>query len=120
MIRKNFLKPGTHINAFGADEPGKIEIDPEVFYGALVVVDDRRLATTDGVLNVASCNAAASERLIDAEIGEVLARKHPGRRNANEITIFGSVGLGFQDLDACDLIYRNAVSREVGTWLDLG
>ena len=60
-------------------------------------------ATTDGALSVASCDAVASERLIAAEIGEVLARKHPGRRNANEITIFGSLGLGFRDLAACDL-----------------
>lgn len=41
---------------------------------------------------------------IDAEIGEVLNGTKPGRRAADEITIFKSLGLAVEDLAAAQLV----------------
>jgi len=37
----NCVSPGTHINAIGADAPGKQEINPKILKQAKIVVDDR-------------------------------------------------------------------------------
>jgi len=117
LITCDLVKPGMHINAFGADEPGKVEIDSAVFLKSTVVVDDRSLSLSDGTLNVAHKRGEITGQNIHAEIGEVLAGKRPGRRNDDQVTIFGSVGLAYQDVAACSLVYRRALSAKLGTRL---
>ena len=43
----------------------------------------------------------------------------PGRTSDSQITIFGSVGLAFQDLAAAWQIYNRAKDLGVGTVVDL-
>jgi len=119
IITSNVVRPGMHINAFGADEPGKVEICSEVLSRSLVVVDNRNLALSDGTLNVAFTSGAIDADVIHAEIGEVLTGTHSGRVSEDQITVFGSVGLAFQDLVACQIIYDKAISAGLGTWVDL-
>ena len=45
-------------------------------------------------------------RIIEAEIGELINKKTVGRHTDNEITIFKSVGLGVQDLFAANAIFE--------------
>ena len=49
---------------------------------------------------------------IRAELGEVLAGSAPGRRDAAEITVFKSLGIGVEDLYAAEHVLRRA--RETG------
>ena len=56
---------------------------------------------------------------VTAEIGEVLAGLKPGRQSQNEVTIYGMVGLPFEDLAASWLIYRAAIARKAGTAVPL-
>lgn len=119
IITADLIRPGMHINAFGADEPGKVELSSEVLSRSVVVVDDRKLALSDGALNVAFAGGEIDADIIHAEIGEVLIRERPGRDSDEQITVFGSVGLAFQDLVACQIIYDNAISLGLGTWVDL-
>lgn len=114
IITSDLLKPGLHVNAFGADEPGKVELDVENLAGARIVVDDRDLALTHGALNVASSAGVAGPETISAEIGEVLAGSRPGRTSPDELTIFGNVGLAFQDLVAARLVYEKAAASGIG------
>ena len=46
---------------------------------------------------------------VDAEIGEVVAGAQPGRRFAEEITLFKSVGVAVEDVVTADLVYRKAL-----------
>jgi ornithine cyclodeaminase len=113
------VRPGMHVSAFGADEPGKVELDPGLVRAAKVVVDDRALALTDGALNVGATSGMLDGGTIHAELGEVLAGRKTGREHDDEITIFGNVGLAWQDLVAAELCYRRAVATGVGTWIEM-
>lgn len=108
-----------HINAFGADEAGKAELGGEVFSESLLVVDDRDLSLSDGVLNVAAGAGRLRGDVVHAEIGEVLAGARAGRTSDEQVTVFGSVGLAFQDLVACQLIYERAAASGSGVWVSL-
>jgi ornithine cyclodeaminase/alanine dehydrogenase-like protein (mu-crystallin family) len=94
LLHPGMIGPGTHITTLGADQPGKVEVSADLLRSSLFVCDDRELAVTMG----AAGGAGVGEEVIDAELGEVIAGVHPGRAERRQITIFGSVGLVFQDL----------------------
>jgi ornithine cyclodeaminase/alanine dehydrogenase-like protein (mu-crystallin family) len=118
ILDGTLVKPGTHVSAFGADEPGKVELDAALVRAATVVVDDRALALTDGALNVGATTGELDGGAIHAELGEVLAGRRRGREREDEITIFANVGLAWQDLVAAELCYRRAIATDTGTWID--
>ncbi len=109
------VRPGMHVTTLGADEPGKAEVVAEVVRDAVFVCDDRELAVRMGAVGGVGLDAAA----IDAELGEVLAGTHPGRRSAADVTVYGGVGLAFQDLVAAWLVYGAARARGIGREVDL-
>ncbi|HBQ27900.1 MAG TPA: ornithine cyclodeaminase family protein, partial [Desulfotomaculum sp.] len=45
IIQKRFIRPGTHINAIGADASGKQELDIEILKQARIFVDDVKQST---------------------------------------------------------------------------
>ena len=69
--------------------------------------DDRDLATSMGAI----AGAGLGPDAIHAELGEVIAGVKRGRTRADQITIFGSVGLAFQDLAAAWQVYGRAKRR---------
>lgn len=106
--------PGAHVTTLGPDQPGKCELDAALIRDALFVCDDRALAVEMGAIGGAGLGADA----IHAELGEVLAGARPGRTAPEQITVFGSVGLAFQDLVVAWHVYREARSRGIGHHLD--
>jgi ornithine cyclodeaminase/alanine dehydrogenase len=54
-----------------------------------------------------------------ATIGEIVAGKKPGRESAQERTITCNLGLALDDMATAPLVYRRAVERGLGTWLEL-
>ena len=48
VIMREFLKPGTHVTAIGADSPSKQELDPKCFLGTKVVNDGIAFASENG------------------------------------------------------------------------
>lgn len=110
------LRPGLHVTTLGPDQPGKCELAADApRAAALVVVDDRRLAVEMGAVGGAGLGPEA----IHAELGEVLAGSSRGRASDGDVTVFGSVGLAFQDLAAGWLAYTLARERGMGRPLDL-
>src|SRR5262249_44727322 len=114
FLLPGMLRPGAHISTIGPDEPGKCEVSAEVIRDALFVCDDRELAVSMGAIGGAGLGADA----ISAELGEVIGGTHPGRTIAEQITIYGGVGLAFQDAVAAWQIYQAALSRGVGREID--
>lgn len=117
FITQDMLHPGLHINAFGADQPEKVEIDSSAINSSIVVVDDSNLTLTHGTLNVWHKQNLLSKNTI-FEIGDVLSKKTSARQTRDQITIFGNLGLAFQDLVACSIIYYNARKLKKGLWVD--
>ena len=114
FILPGMLQPGTHVSTIGPDEPGKCEISAEVIRHAVFVCDDLDLAVSMGAIGGANLGPDA----ISAELGEVIGGAHPGRMNAEQITVYGGVGLAFQDAVAAWQIYRAARSRGLGREID--
>lgn len=106
----DMIAPGTHITTLGPDEPGKCEVDARLIQDGLFVCDDRELAVSMGAIGGAGLSAAA----IHAELGEVISGLRPGRTNAEQITIYGGVGLAFQDLVAAWHLYQQALHQQRG------
>jgi len=114
FLHPDMIRLGTHVTTLGADQPGKAEVSADLLRSSLFVCDDRDLAVTMG----AAGGAGVGAEVIDAELGEVIAGVHPGRAELDEITIFGSVGLAFQDLVVAWLAYQEALRRGIGHSVD--
>ena len=98
IIRDDWIRPGMHITALGADAPGKQELD-----SALVALADTRIADSlEQSLDHGEFAAAAKVGLIDAgdcvELGAVLAGDVPARRSNDDITIADLTGIAVQDI----------------------
>ena len=120
ILEAGWLRPGAHVNAIGADGPGKQELDPRILARARVVVDDLEQAVHGGELNVPIGRGQFAEAQIAATLGEVVAGLKPGRQDASQVTVFDSTGLAIQDIATASLAYRRAVERGVGQEISLG
>ncbi len=114
------IAPGTHINAVGAFTPAMCEVDPETLARARIVVDQREAALVEaGDL----LQAYAAGRIAGAdtwlELGQLVSAEQPGRRSAEEITCFKSVGLGVQDLVTAMQVYERASALGIGVEVDV-
>jgi alanine dehydrogenase len=112
IVMHEWIHEGTHINAIGADAPGKEELDPLILKRAKVFVDDRPQAIHSGEINVPIAKGLFHAHDIAGTLGEVVVGVK-GRRNPDEITVFDSTGLAIQDL----AIGRLAMTGE--RWVDL-
>lgn len=115
VVMKEWIQPGTHINAIGADAPGKQELEDSILLSAKVVVDDMEQATHSGEVNVPISKGVLKPSDIHATLGEVIVGKKPGRESDDEITIFDSTGLAIQDIATASVVYELAVKKGVGT-----
>jgi alanine dehydrogenase len=103
LIHDAWVHEGTHINAIGADAPGKEELDPSLLLRSSVFVDDIAQAVHSGEVNVPIRDGIFPEERIAGTLGEVVLGKK-GRRSPEEITIFDSTGLALQDLAIANLV----------------
>jgi ornithine cyclodeaminase/alanine dehydrogenase len=98
VLRREWLKPGVHINAIGAYTPDMREIDTETIINAKVVVDLKEAALSEaGDIIIPIREGRYSEDRVYAELGEIVSGAKPGRTSDEEITVFKSVGLALQD-----------------------
>ena len=115
FLTRAMVRDGVHITAVGADEPAKGEVDAELITSALFVCDDRELASRMGAI----AGAGLGPDAIHAELGEIIAGVKPGRVSDDQITIFGTVGLAFQDLAAAWQVYQKARADSTGISVEL-
>jgi len=108
IVLNDYVKEGTHINAIGADAPGKQELDPKILLRAKVVVDDFEQAIHGGEMNVPISKGIVSRENIYADLGEIITKKKPGRTSRDEITVFDSTGLAIQDIATDWIVYKKA------------
>jgi alanine dehydrogenase len=120
VLRDAWVGPGTHVNAIGADAPGKQEVDAGIVLRTRVIVDDREQAIHSGEINVPIEPRVFDPQEIAATLGEVLVGAHPGRQSDDQVTLFDSTGLAIQDVAVARCAYDRAVERGVGTRVDLG
>ena len=114
IVKSEWIKHGTHINAIGADAKGKEELEPALLKKAKLVVDDWQQASHSGEINVPLSRGIITKKDIYATLGEVLIGKKKGRVSSKEITIFDSTGLAIQDVAVANLVYKRALKKKIG------
>ncbi|MFB3764717.1 MAG: alanine dehydrogenase [Methanotrichaceae archaeon] len=117
VVKSEWVKAGTHINAIGADARGKQELESAITKRAKVIVDDMAQAVHSGEVNVPISEGVLKPEEIYAQIGEILTGAKPGRTSDDEITIFDSTGLAIQDISTGTIVYKR--SLEFGKGLRL-
>jgi alanine dehydrogenase len=106
IVKAEHVRPGMHINAIGADAPGKQELEPQILRGAKVVIDNWDQGSHGGEINVAVSGGLITRDDVHAEIGEVVTGRKPGRERPDEVTVFDSTGLAVQDCACAALVYQ--------------
>lgn len=112
FVKTEWIREGTHINAIGADAPGKEELDPAILQRARVFVDDPAQAVHSGEINVPVRSGIYPTTRIAGTLGEVVTGRK-GRKSPDEITIFDSTGLAIQDLAIASIAMQNADFMEL-------
>lgn len=113
VVPESEHQPWLHINAVGADFPGKLEIPLAYLDDALVVPDVPAQCLVEG----------EAQQLDPDDLGPDLARlvRNEGeyRRHRDLLTVFDSTGWALEDLIAAELITEHAERLGVGTRLEL-
>jgi ornithine cyclodeaminase/alanine dehydrogenase-like protein (mu-crystallin family) len=119
VIRREWLAPGVHINAMGADTAGKQEHEVATLSDCLVVVDDWAQARHLGECQHGVVAGIYSDQNHPASIGQIIEGQRPGRSDDRQMTLFDATGLALQDLAAAELALHIAEERHAGTIIRL-
>ncbi len=120
ILKGDWIAPGAHINAVGSSVRTARELDAAAVRRARLYVDRRESALAEaGDFLLAKEEGAVGDDHIQGELGDVLLGKVPGRRSADEITLFKSLGLAVEDLAAAQVIVGKAAAQNAGTWVEL-
>lgn len=111
LVRADWVRPGCHITAIGADSPGKQELETTLVGRAQLRVADSLSQSLDhgefaharaaGLIGPGDC----------AELGAILSGRAAGRRSPDDITIADLTGVATQDI----AMARSVLSRAKGT-----
>jgi ornithine cyclodeaminase len=113
VVTPEMIEPGMHLNAVGGDCPGKTELHPAVLENASVFVEYEAQSRIEGEVQ----QMAADYPVV--ELWRVLTDQAAGRRSAEEVTVFDSVGFALEDFAALGLMADLARAMRLGTEIDL-
>ncbi|HVB29662.1 MAG TPA: ornithine cyclodeaminase family protein [Terriglobia bacterium] len=115
VVKGEWLRPGTHINAIGANMSTRRELDDVALRRAkIIAVDSRdqaRREAGDLVQGLAALNRSWDEVV---ELHDIVKGSSPCRGSNDEITVFKSCGIAIWDVAAAGLIYRAALREKKG------
>ncbi len=117
VIDGNEIEPGTHINAVGAHDPARRELDAACIRRSKVFVDSRdRAMREEGALLIPLAEKLVGPDCIAGELGDVVAGAK-GRTDSKDITVFFSGAIAPEYVAVAAAVYRKA--REQGIGLEL-
>jgi ornithine cyclodeaminase len=94
----SLLRPGVHVNAVGSFQPHTRELDDEAVRASRIVVETREAALAEaGDLLIPMGKGVIGESDIAADLAQVV-RGAVVRRTPEDVTLFKSVGVAFEDL----------------------
>lgn len=121
VVRGEFLQPGAHLNAIGANMANRRELDDEALRRTtLIAVDSIEQSRKEsGDLIQGLANIGRDWRSV-IEMHSIVAGKHPGRSSAEEITLFKSHGIALWDVAVAGYVFEQALKQGKGKELDIG
>src|SRR5690349_8102682 len=121
VLKGEWLEPGQHVNAAGSNALARREIDlAAVKKSDVVTVDGRGTACRESGDLLPAVESGVLRWETITEIGEVIAKKAPGRTGPGQITLYASHGMGLQDLWVGSRMLALARERGVGAELPIG
>jgi ornithine cyclodeaminase len=94
ILTDNLVGSGIHINAVGGDCPGKTELHADILRRSDIFVEYLPQTRIEGEIQQLPPDHPATE------IWKVIAGSAEGRRDAQQITLFDSVGFAIEDFSA--------------------
>jgi len=106
ILQGAWVRPGTHLNLVGSGFAGPAEVDSDLVVRSRFIADSREGVLSQGseFLRAKSAGLIGDDHVV-AEIGQVLAGDVEGRRSAEEITVYKSLGHVVQDLASAWALY---------------
>ncbi len=121
VLAGRWLTPGAHINAAGSSVRFARELDGEAVARSRLFVDRSESTRNEaGDFLLAKAEGMVSDDHIAGELGDVLRGVLGGRQQAEEITLFKSLGLGVEDVVASQYVYEQAKAQGRGRAVPLG
>lgn len=121
ILEGAWLAPGAHVNAVGACFASARELDTAAVARARLIVDRRESTLAEsGDFLIPRAEGAFGDDHIAGELGEVLLGGLAGRRSADEVTLFKSLGIAIEDLAAAHYLYTRALATGAGVSVPLG
>lgn len=109
VLEGKWVSPGAHVNVVGSSHAGPVEVDNELVRISRFIADSKESVAAQGAEFLRARKAGVvDDSHIVAEIGEVFAGKVEGRRTAEEITVYKSLGHVVQDLASAWMLYQLA------------
>jgi ornithine cyclodeaminase len=118
IVSREWLAPGAHVNAVGSSIASAREIDAATM-GEAALFADRRESFFAEAGDYLLAVDEIGQREVRAELGEVLTGAGEGRRDAEELTLFKSLGLAAEDLAVVEHLHRRATETGAGQRAEL-
>ena len=120
VLNGEWLSPGAHVNAAGANHWMRREIDDDVVTRAeIVVADDVEQAKVEcgDLLQPIERGLLQWREVLD--LHQVVSGEARGRASDDQITLFASQGMALEDIAVGARLYQMAVEQGVGAELSL-
>ena len=112
VLMHDWLKPGAHVNAVGANAADRRELDPEiVLRAAVVVTDDIEQAQREAGEFIDLHKAGRLDWMSVKALHQIVAAQNFARADG-ALTLFKSLGVGLEDVAAASLIYDRAMASD--------
>ena len=115
VLMGDWLEPGMHVNAAGANSLNRRELDDIAVTRSTIIaadaVDQAKLECADLVLPI---EAGLLGWDCVLELGQVVSGQAQGRTSSNDITLFESQGIALEDVAVAARIYERARAEGVG------
>jgi len=116
VLKGAWVRPGAHVNLVGAHGLNTREADSELIVKSALYIDLLESVRNEGGDVMIPLNEGAiTENHIIGEIGQLLKRDIPGRKDDEQITVYNSLGITSQDLYAAQYVLEQAVKQGLGT-----
>jgi len=115
ILHRGWLKPGVHVSAVGGTFGP--ELDADTVHACSVFVEWRGAVTSAPPAGAHELQGLDPNSV--TEVGEVIAGTKPGRRSADELTLYKSTGIAVEDAATAGLVYERALRDGAGTRLPL-
>lgn len=116
IVKGEWLKPGAHINAIGANFPQKREMDISAVSRADIIFVDSREQTRLEAGDLIHAFEGNSVRWNSVkELAELVCGHEQGRTSREQITLFKSSGIAIEDVVTGERVYELALAHGIGT-----